>query len=334
MDKQADIAPAGFGHDADFTPPRGLGNAHVNTILGSLWPRKMLVRWRSRALRRASRPVELTCRDNIRLLGEYSPHPNPKRGLAILIHGWEGSANSSYLLSAATTLYQHGFSVFRLNLRDHGPSHHLNEEPFLAVRLEEVLDAAEQIQQLFPHEHFWLGGFSLGGNFAIRIAAHMQDHALRFTRVVAVCPPIDTGRSIESVSRSWFYNRYFSAKWRRSFMKKAALFPRHQSNTHLMQSGNLMAMHKAFLPVYSKYPDTDSYFDAIRLNGAHIPRLGAPCTIIISKDDPVIPYPAHRDLPKLDNLTLMVTDRGGHCSFLKDYALHSWVDEQFEKLFR
>jgi len=133
-----------------YTPPIGLRNAHINTILGSNGPRKLLIKLRSRTLQKQSREVLLPCRNSVQLHGEYTSHPNPSRGLVILIHGWEGCSTSSYLLSTASYLYAKGFSVFRLHLRDHGPTHHLNKEPFLAIRLDEVLDAIEQIQEKFP----------------------------------------------------------------------------------------------------------------------------------------------------------------------------------------
>ncbi len=38
----------------------------------------------------------------------------------MLMHGWEGSADSLYLLSASQSLFEAGFEVVRLNFRDHG----------------------------------------------------------------------------------------------------------------------------------------------------------------------------------------------------------------------
>ncbi len=155
-----------------FKPPWPLTNGHVQTCLASVGPRRIATRFRAASLCLHSEELLLTGGGGC-LQGFYTPHPNPV-GLASLIHGWEGSARSSYLLGAALALYQSGFSVFRLNLRDHGDTHSLNEEPFNAARLEEVTEALKTVTLRFPHPRHVLVGFSLGGNFALRVARVMR----------------------------------------------------------------------------------------------------------------------------------------------------------------
>ena len=52
---------------------------------------------------------------DVRLLGYYSAPQKPARGLVIMLHGWEGSAEANYVLSVGGALYAAGFAVFRLN---------------------------------------------------------------------------------------------------------------------------------------------------------------------------------------------------------------------------
>src|SRR3546814_8775079 len=59
--------------------------------------------------------------------------------LALLLHGWEVSAESSYMRLAAAQFLQRGFANFRLEFRDHGDSHHLNQALFHSDRIDEVL---------------------------------------------------------------------------------------------------------------------------------------------------------------------------------------------------
>ena len=315
-----------------FLPPVGLRNAHLNTILGSAGPRKWLVQHRAGPLLAAAREVLLDCRDGVRLHGEFSPNADPRRGLVILIHGWEGSARSTYLLSTAAHLFARGFSVFRLHLRDHGPTHHLNREPFLAIRLDEVLDALEQVQARFVHDDSYLVGYSLGGNIAVRAAAALSGRAIQLRRVVAVCPPVDPARTAEALRRSPLYNRYFVRKWQRSFQQKIRCFPEHAANRDVFEHRDLVALHQAFVPRYSNHPDAASYFRAYTLNSAVLPTLQAPCHIILAEDDPVVPVATRTLLPAHANLTLEVTRYGGHCGFVKDYALRAWVDERIDRL--
>jgi predicted alpha/beta-fold hydrolase len=86
----------------------------------------------------------------VRLQGLHSVVPGVEpRGLALLLHGWEGSAESSYMRQTAARLLERGFATFRLNFRDHGDSHHLNEAIFHSNRIEEVVFAARDVARRF-----------------------------------------------------------------------------------------------------------------------------------------------------------------------------------------
>jgi predicted alpha/beta-fold hydrolase len=85
------------------------------------------------------------------------------------LHGWEGSVDSTYLQRCGRSLYRHGYDIFRLNFRDHGDSHHLNSGIFYAVLLEEVYQAVIQAAEFARGGPVFMIGFSLGGNFVLRI---------------------------------------------------------------------------------------------------------------------------------------------------------------------
>ena len=87
----------------------------------------------------------------------------------VLLHGWEGSADSLYVLSLAQLLFEQRFEVVRLNLRDHGDTHHLNRELFHSCRLPEVVGAVRALQQRFA------GPAAAAG----RLLARRQFHAAR-----------------------------------------------------------------------------------------------------------------------------------------------------------
>ena len=98
--------------------------------------------------RRYSRfvPLVSAC---IRLLGSHSRHPaTVPKGLVVLLHGWEGSIDSTYMRCTGRALYRRGYDLFRLNYRDHGCSHRLNEGIFYAVLLDEVFEAVAQAAAL------------------------------------------------------------------------------------------------------------------------------------------------------------------------------------------
>ncbi|MDA8403300.1 MAG: alpha/beta hydrolase fold domain-containing protein, partial [Desulfobacteraceae bacterium] len=176
----------------DFNPPLLLRNRHTQSILNSIKLRRPLVACRARGMLMAATPHILDCGDGVRLLGYYSGHPfenaDDKRDLCILIHGWEGCVDSSYIVSSAGFLWNRGMAIFRLNLRDHGASHHLNKELFHSCRIDEVVGAVKQIETRFPHKRLLLAGFSLGGNFAVRVAVRAPKTGIQLAQVAAICP--------------------------------------------------------------------------------------------------------------------------------------------------
>jgi predicted alpha/beta-fold hydrolase len=91
----------------------------------------------------------------------------------------------------AARLLESGFEVVRLNFRDHGDTHHLNEEIFHSNRLDEVVNAAVDVAHRFPHRRFVAAGYSLGGNFVLRLALRAPEAGLPLARVAAVCPVLD-----------------------------------------------------------------------------------------------------------------------------------------------
>lgn len=317
-----------------YDPPALLRNRHVQSVLAGLKLRRPLVVHRAKNMLACAEPVILGCPDGVRLKGWYSKSPAAKGRLAILIHGWEGSAESLYLLSAAGHLYTRGFDVFRLNLRDHGNTHHLNRGLFHSCLIDEVVGAVTQIQANFPHDRLFLGGFSLGGNFSLRVAARAPRSGIRLSKVVAVSPVIDPAKATVAIETGWWlYHAYFLKKWRRSLARKRSLFPEMTDLGDLGRYGTLTEMTDFLTARFTDFPDTVTYFKGYTITRALLKRLAVPVHIIASLDDPVIPAEDLKALDRIDSLTIETTTCGGHCGFLKNWRLQSWADERMADLF-
>lgn len=318
-----------------FEPPALLRNAHVQTLISSTPLRSWPLQRRTRALQADAEDVILECSDGIRLHGLYNRHPSPTRGLAILLHGWEGDAESSYQLSNAHSLHQAGFDVFRLHLRDHGPSHALNPELYNSVRLQEIIDAVAQVKRLYPHQKTFLAGHSLGGNFALRLAAKGPGQDLYLDKVVAVCPVLDPWRTMRELEQgSQIYHKYFVHRWKRSLKIKLEHFPELGYGDSLLEMETLADMNAYFVPRYTGFDDPRSYYDAYALTGDTLADLQIPCHLILSQDDPMIPCDDLERIAKSDALQIETPRHGGHCGFLMNWRLDGWIDQRLLELFR
>jgi len=310
-----------------------MANRHLQSILPSLPLRRHAVERRAGAVRRASRPLVLDCGEGIRLMGLHAPPPedaaaSPPR-LAVLLHGWEGSADSLYLLSVAQLLHERGFDVVRLNLRDHGGTHALNRELFHSCRLPEVVGATQRLQALFPRHRLMLAGYSLGANFALRVGARARGVGLRIARIVAVCPVLDPAVTIAALeSGPAIYHDYFMRKWRRSLRMKQEAWPGVYDFGDLIADRSLRSMTERMVLKYTDFPDLASYFAGYAITGGLLESLEAPARLITAADDPMIDA---RDLARLArpaSLRITVTPRGGHCGYMEALRGPSWADRK------
>jgi len=307
-----------------FSPPVGLRNPHLQTILSSLKIRTL----REKKLDSEADEVLVDAGDGVRLLGLFTGQKSgASRGLILLLHGWEGGADSTYMLTTGGFFHRIGYDVFRLNLRDHGESHHLNEGLFNSSLIEETHRAVQNIADTQGNSPFFIVGFSLGGNFAMRMALRHGSHPIQNLRhVFAVSPVLDPRKATDAMDRGLFvYRSYFVKKWKRSLRKKQMLFPHRYNFDDLMECPTLMEITDWILPRYSSYPTAEEYFKTYTLTGRRFSELSVPLLVLTSADDPIIPVEDFLQLERNHHLRVQVERHGGHCGFLQNYRLQSWL---------
>ncbi len=322
-----------FNLEESFRPPWWLHNRHLQSILPSLagWRRRMAPALAQ--LLDASRALLLDCGDGVRLQAFHCAPPRcgdaaPRR-IAVLLHGWEGSADSIYVLSLAQQLLARGFEVLRLNLRDHGGTHHLNRELFHSCRLREVVGAVRHTQALFPDRALHLGGFSLGGNFMLRVAAQAEQAGLRITKVVAVSPVLDPAATLDALENGFgAYHRYFVRKWVRSLALKQAAWPGEYEFEDLYSARSVRRITVELVRRFTEFASLEEYLSGYAIVGARLAGLTIPSTIITALDDPIIPARDLERLARTGALRLIVTRRGGHCGFLDRIGACTWAESR------
>jgi hypothetical protein len=318
--------------DEDFRPPRWLRNRHLQSILPSLPARRRWVLPRTAPLRAASQEILLDCGDGVRL---QCFHSDPARAgiarrarLAVLLHGWEGNSDAIYVLSLAQQLFELGFDVVRLNLRDHGDTHHLNREIFHSCRLQEVVGSMQRLQGLLPAKPLHLIGFSLGGNFVLRVAAQ-GGTGLDIASVVAVSPVLDPGATLAALENGFRpYHKYFVRKWLSSLFKKQAAWPEHYDFTELSHKESLRRLTVLMLERFTDFASLEEYLNGYAITGSQLAALKVPATLITSLDDPIIPIASLQQIARSPALEVVVTRRGGHCGFLEDLVSPSWAERR------
>lgn len=314
-----------------FQPPKLLRNTYVQTILASS---KIRALGKNRMID-AEKEIMFNASNGARLQGFYSPQERTTtKAMVILIHGWEGSSQSTYILSTGRFLYTQGYSILRLNFRDHGETHHLNEGLFYATLLDEVFESIRQAARLEPNVPAFLVGFSMGGNFVLRISRRCANETIdNLLHIAAISPGLNPTISTDAIDNDWLLKKYFLKKWRRSLRKKEELYPDVYDFSELWPLNTVRQMTDWMVKRYSDFEDIDEYFKSYELTGEALKNIGVPTTMIIAEDDPIIAIEDFHNL-QLNRLAELVIHRyGGHNGFINGFPFRAWYEKKLLKTF-
>jgi predicted alpha/beta-fold hydrolase len=322
----------------------------VQSVLASSGVRRLLFRRQRGMLEARASEHILDCGGGVRLQGFHTRQTTlaRPRALAVLLHGWEGSVQSSYILHTGSRLLAEGCDVFRLNFRDHGDTHHLNRELFHSCRIDEVVGAVREIVRRlserpsaqggadestgrmpgFSTMPTILGGYSLGGNFALRVALRAPAAGIPLAWAFAVCPVISPRAGLASIENApWFYERYFMRKWRKSLLRKQSQFPHSELFSKSELRGSMRDLTRNMVLRHTDFGTLENYLDGYSIAGGALAALRVPATILTAADDPVIPVAEFRELELAPDTELTIAPHGGHCGFIRDMSLRSWAED-------
>ena len=324
MSRERAGRPEGSGQFRPFRAPWGLRNGHAMTILGTLRPRNFSLlnqpEHTVHTVRRefATEPGTRVVAIAHRLKQDNGPEQKPDRPLVLIVHGLEGSANSSYMLGTAIKAWQAGFDILRLNVRGCGGTSHLSPKLYhsgLTIDLDHVIRELIEVDRV---RRIFLIGFSMGANQSLKLAGEYGATPPPELRgVCAISPPID----LESCSRSIREpgNRIYEARFIRSLARtmreKDRLFPGRYDLSLLDGIRHLWDWDDNFQP-YNGFRDARDYYARASSIG-YLGAISLPTLIIHAKDDPFIPFEPFTDRRLVGNsrIELIAPAHGGHVAF-------------------
>jgi predicted alpha/beta-fold hydrolase len=241
-----------------------------------------------------------------------------RRPVVLIIHGLEGSADSSYARGTAIKAYRAGFNVIRYNVRNCGGTDGLTPTLYhsgLTIDLHHVireLIEADGVERLF------IVGFSMGGNQSLKLAGELGEQAPRQLKgVCAVSPPIDLASCSKAIRepRNWIYEQRFVRSLARRMREKDRLFPGRYDLRELDGIRHLWDWDDRFQP-YNGFCDARDYYEKAS-SISYLPSIKVPTLIIHAEDDPFIPVAPFGDERLRENpqIRLLLTRHGGHVAF-------------------
>lgn len=267
-----------------------------------------------------------------RILGKCHWQKNPAAApTLILVHGLEGSSESSYMLGLAERSHAAGFNAIRLNQRNCGGTDALTPTLYnsgLSADYRAVLDELID-RDLLPEIFF--AGYSMGGNLVLKMAGEFADRApAQLKAVCSVNASLDLPACVAALEkrRNFAYQKYFVGRLKQRMLAKIKLFPNLYSSDGLDRVRTLREFDDRFTAPLSGYAGaTDYYFRASALRV--VADIRVPTLVLYSKDDPLVPTSTfeHAEVTNNPNIELLSATHGSHCSFISnDPAERYWAE--------
>ena len=318
-----------------FRPHPLLKHAHLMSIIPGLLPRH-LKHFVSAGTRRLFKIDEHTS-----LLAYLHFHEGAARQAPtlVLLHGLEGSSESSHVVGIGYKAFMNGFNVIRLNMRNCGGSMQYARTLYNAGLYQDILKVMEIVSAENDDPRFVLSGYSLGGNLllnAAAVASKNDNHNL--IAVCAVSPSIDLSRSVEALEspENQVYAKWFLSGMKRKVLAKFKQHPDMFDVTGLHQINTIKDFDDRFTAPDGGYGSADRYYEeASSIN--KLKDISVPTLIIASEDDPLVPIGSFHEIADVTSnkmIELLITDQGGHCGFLQarqedeKFCDHFWAENR------
>jgi len=316
-----------------FEPRRFLRGAHAQTLAGFFLVRAIQLP------QPEARYVEVA--PGVKILCHCHWQPDRSRTLTVIIvHGLEGSSDSSYVVGIADKALKAGMSVVRVNQRNCGGTDHLAPTLYNSSLSDDLVAVARNVMQQDQVGGFALVGFSMGGNLVLKAAGEWGREApAEFRAVVAVCPAIDLAASADALHlpANWIYEQYFVIRLRQRFRAKVRLFPGHFEACRLRGVRTLREFDDRVTAYYCGFAGADDYYARASASNV-VDRVTVPALILHAGNDPFIRIlpPTRAKIAANPNIAFVETADGGHCSFLADANGYDgrWAERQVVEFLR
>jgi predicted alpha/beta-fold hydrolase len=296
---------------ADFLPPLWLRSGMVQTFLASSTRRQKL----GQAFEADATRLDLPAGDGMRTSCYLNERADAK-GLVILFHGWLGTPQSGYVVSAARRLYNAGFSIARMTLPDHGDAALMNAGIIDITRHDFLREAVRNLVAERRDLPVGIMGFSLGGNFALRLARDLNDHPIRNLRhIIGISPVIEPADTCDMIDAYAFFRHYFLRKFTKLARAKQALYPHLDTIDEVLAHRTIRGLTEVSVRRWTPFPDIDSYFAGYRIRPGDFTDCPARVTRLSAQDDPIVRAIHAQSLPEDPGLERIFTRHGGHNGF-------------------
>lgn len=295
-----------------FRPPWWARSPHVQTITPTVFPGPRP------ELRHET--FDLPDGDFVQL--SWACEPRPGRPLLVLVHGLDGSADSSYIRRMIADARARGVAVVAHHHRGCGLEPNRKPRAYHSGDTADIGHVFDAMARRWPDSPLWVAGYSLGANQLVKYLGERGDDT-PVARAAAVSPPLDLAACVRHMERglSRGYARYLLRGLRAAMHRKlddpemAPAMPFDRAE--LARADSLRAYDDLVTARLHGFEDADDYY-ARSSALPYLSKVERPLLVLHAADDPlmsdaVIPKPAQIG----DRVTYELWPHGGHVGFIE-----------------
>lgn len=300
-------------------PPSFAKGGHAQTIFGHLIPSPRLP---SKGARR-----EIPLSDGDRLVAHF--FEGTSELVVYLFHGLAGDAFVDYMQRTALLCLDQNHSVYLVNHRGCGNGENLAVGPYHSGRGDDISEVIALGRSTHPDKKHLAIGFSLGANALLCLLTGIRGTVLP-DFAIAVNAPID----IKDVSDR--LNRGFSKVYQEWLMLalRANLKNRYRkgfltTEYKVKPFSRIRDLDEIYTAPAGGFKNADQYYQLCSTHN-HLTKITVPTFLLMSKDDPFIPYAPYEKAQLSSSVILHSEEVGGHLGYLSKektpLGTHRWLD--------
>ncbi len=321
-----------------FSPHPLIANGHAQTILGIHWPR------RPKPYQARQHKIDLDDGDQLVVHEDCPAEATDSRPIVLLVHGLAGCHLSAHIRRVTERLVEHGYRVFRKDMRGCGAGEGLAKFPTHCGRSADIASALHFIAELYPDTTTDLVGFSMGGAQALNLLAEAGEMRVgNLERTLVICPPVDLA-SVERHFHTFLgtrYDKFFGKLLWKQTLARWKHFPEMAPNAMPLRPRRLREIDEFVIAPSSGFHSADHYYQQAS-PGPKLETICQPVTILASEDDPVVPVGPLLTFARSSAVQVITTPQGGHLGFLAarnddedfhwlDWRILDWLQPELER---
>jgi len=310
-----------------FNPAPFLKNPHLQTLFAT-FARKGRLKGARKELFPLADGDEVEC-------VWYGKEPEESRGIVVLFHGLEGSADSPYIVGMLEALHRADYSAVVMQFR--GCGSRPNKKP-RAYHSGDTADAKAWITYLhctYPTVPLYAIGFSIGGNVLLKLLGEWGVDA-PLCAAVAVSVPMRLDISAKTLENGFakLYQGYLLRPLKKRLLQKYEWFDMEAllgiDTNRVKAIQTIREFDDLYTAKIGGFGTAEAYYKASS-SRQYLKSIALSTLIVHAKDDP---FMTPEVLPAEDELspfvTLEVYDHGGHVGFVSGSLLKPkyWLEER------